>query len=109
MEVLIKGHKYALDNLKDDGETYLQFYMDPTKHNGQKLDGTSCQEVLRALIHRVKCLNDEKPWDGNAAILGHLRQALAGFEARAILRKAENGYPVEDVRVDTDGHFALDI
>jgi hypothetical protein len=107
MKVLVPGHRYALHNLITGGTTILQFYQDPRLHDGEAAAGPSCQEVIRALIDRVQVLDEEKPWNGNAQIVSHLRQALAGFEARAILRKAERGEPIETFEVAPDGHIAL--
>lgn len=107
MRVLVPGHLYALKNLKGAGDTYLPFYMDPALHAGDRQVGTNCQEVIRALIDRVQVLDEEKPWAGNQAIVTNLRLALAGFEARALLRKAEKGVPLETFEVAPDGHLAL--
>lgn len=108
MRVLVPGHRYALANLVGDGETILQFYQDPELHEGHGVDGPSCQEVLRAIIDRVQELDGELPWAGNAAIIHDLRHALAGFEARALVRRVEkDGLAIELVPVDKDGHLLL--
>lgn len=107
MKVLYPGHRYALQNLRGRGQTTLQFVQDPLLHNGVGHDGPSCQEVIRALIDRVRVLDAEKPWSGNQDIVAHLRSALAGFEARAILRKAEKGVPLESFEVGDDGHLLI--
>lgn len=108
---LYPGHKFDLQNLHSDTFTTLQFYQDPELHNGEGKEGPSTQEVLRACIRRVQRLNDEKPWEGNAIIIRHLRCAIAGFEARAILRKIErDNFPIEELPVADNGHiFAEDI
>lgn len=58
MKTLVKGHVYELDNLKDPNKetTRLNFYSDP-EINEKHMDGTSNQEVLRAVIDRVKFLD----------------------------------------------------
>lgn len=104
MRVLYPGHRYALANLKEDGETVLQFKQDAPHPEPA---GTSCQEVLRALIDRVSVLDVERPWSGNASIIQRLREVIALFEARALIRKAEKNEPLELVEVASDGHFAL--
>jgi hypothetical protein len=48
--------------------------------------GTNCQEVLRALIDRVKFLNSQIPDNRNQPIVRHLREALWLFESRAAQR-----------------------
>lgn len=105
MRVLYPGHRYALANLKADGEQVLQFRQDGPLH--PDVDGTNCQEVIRALIDRVETLDAEIPWEGNEKIIWHARQMLAGFEARAVLRKAEKGAAVEQWPVGADGHFGF--
>jgi hypothetical protein len=105
MKVLYPGHRYALINLKERTETHLQFAQDEPHH--EVIAGPSCQEVLRAVIDRVEYLDAELPWSGNAAIIQHLREAIAGFEARALIRKAEKGLAVEKLPVGDDGHLVL--
>lgn len=109
MRVLDPGHRYALDNLESEGEQTLQFMKDPALHDGDGAHGTTCQEVIRALIDRVQTLNAERPWHGNDQIIYDLRHALAGFEARALIRRVEKqGLAIERVPVDqSDGHLLL--
>jgi len=107
MKTIYRGHTYELDHLDGDGKTILQFVQRRPHH--QPKEGVTNQEVLRALIHRVKLLNEEAPWSGNAEILYHLRMALALHECRAILRHIEkDGLSVENLALnEEDGHWAL--
>jgi cob(I)alamin adenosyltransferase len=106
MRVIDPGHSYALANLETEGETLLRFRKDPALHNGDGYPGPSCQEVLRAVIDRVKTLHDEKPDIENAIILHDLRHAIAAFEARAVRRRVEkDGLEIETVPVASDGHL----
>jgi hypothetical protein len=106
MRVLDPGHRYALANLEGGGETELQFFKDPKLHGGKGAAGPSCQEVLRAVIARVKELDREKFDVENAGIIYDLRHAIAGFEARAIRRRVEKeGLEIEHVPVAADGHL----
>ena len=86
MEVAYPGHRYLLhhtDSKEDSGHsTVLQFVMRPPHHH--PCEGVTNQEVLRALIDRVKVLDAELPWEGNSKILHHLRMALVLHEARAL-------------------------
>lgn len=108
MRVLDPGHKYALQNLESDGETILQFMKDPRLHNGEGCKGTTCQEVLRAVIDRVQTLDQEKHWEGNSQIIYDLRHAIAGFEARAMIRRVEkDNLEIEKIPLDIDGHLLL--
>jgi hypothetical protein len=105
---IVKGHRYAMTNLKTGGESILQFHQDPELHGGVSADGPSTQEVIRVCIARVNALDDEKPWSGNADIIMHLRCALAGFEARAIIRRSEKGeLEIEKLPVLDDGHIEI--
>ncbi len=54
--------------------------------NSSFYPGTNCQEVLRALIDRVKHLNSQVPDEHNRPILRNLRETLWLFEARAAKR-----------------------
>jgi hypothetical protein len=107
MEVIDEGHTYRLDNLKNKEKTIIQFYKDPKLNDGYEQNGPSCQEYLRAIIDRVKFLDNQKYWEGNAEIIDYLRKAIALFEARALLRKVEKGLEVEKLAVDSDGHLVL--
>jgi hypothetical protein len=106
MEVLIPGHRYLLKNLKSKYNTVLQFYKDPEINGGRMKEGPSCQEVIRALIDRVKFLDGQKRWAGNDEIIYHLRMALAGFESRAVQRKIEKDcLEIESLPTNEDGHI----
>jgi hypothetical protein len=106
--VLDPGHAYLLDNLQADSKTELRFMKDPALHGGIGYDGPSCQEVLRAIIDRVQTLDRERPWAGNADIVFHGRMMIAGFEARALLRRVEKDkLEIERLPLADDGHLAL--
>ena len=98
-----KGHTYRLSNLKSKGFQTLQFYQDAERHPAK--DGTSCQEVIRALIARVSFLEEERHWFGNQLIIGFLRKALCLFEMRALQRKVEKGAQIELWPTYEDGHI----
>jgi hypothetical protein len=107
MEEIIKGHKYHLNNLKGSGNEVLNFYMDSEIHNGATQAGTSCQEVIRALIARVKALNEEKPHSVNEKIISNLRECIVLFEMRALLNKVKDGFEVENIAILPDGHIGF--
>lgn len=109
MRVLDPGHRYALAHLESDGETIFEFMKDPKLHDGEGYPGPSCQEVLRMVIDRVQALDSERPWSGNAGIIYDLRHAIAGFEARALIRHVEKeGLEIEKLPVASDGHIRLE-
>jgi hypothetical protein len=104
MKVIYPGHRYELAHLDGDGASVLQFVQRAPLH--PPCEGTQCQEVLRALIDRVKVLDAEIRWPPNDELLKHLRMALALFEARALLRHVEKGHlHPEQLAVGPDGHF----
>ena len=87
MKVLISGHKYLLSSIKLDSEdvnsNILKFYHEKGKTQEEKV-GTSNQEVIRALIDRVKFMEEELHHPFNQEIIFHLRKALALHEARHV-------------------------
>ncbi len=107
MKVLIEGHKYALRHLDGDQETIIQFVSRPPH---EPIEGITNQELIRALIDRVKFLHREKPWSRNAEIIYHLRMALTLHELRALELHVINGeLEPEKIVTGPDGHFKLDI
>ena len=106
MRVVKAGHLYALKCLKSWKEVYLQFHQDGAIHGGETIDGPSTQEVIRVCIDRVRYLDSEIPWVGNADIIRHLQCAISGFEARAILRQTEKGQlKIEELPLGDNGHI----
>ena len=62
MRVLDPGHRYALRHLDGDGETVLQFVnREGEKYPGNAgaCEGTTMQEILRALIDRAAYVNGQ--------------------------------------------------
>jgi len=107
MRVLDPGHRYALENLKGDGETVIQFFKDAEIH-GDGYDGPSCQEYHRALIDRVQRLDAEKPFWGNHLIIQKSREIIAIFEMRALYYKVEKGeLEIEKLPIGEDGHIII--
>lgn len=88
MRVINEGHTYELKNLDGDGSQILSFV---DRGHGRDCEGTTCQEVIKALIDRVIFLNNELPSEFNKSILMHARMMLINFEARALCRKVEKG------------------
>ena len=87
MEIKIPGHVYELRHLDGNGVTVLDF----VKRIGDKypynqppaVEGTTTQEVLRALINRTKYVDNQSPAFENKIVLEHLRDALHILECRA--------------------------
>lgn len=103
MKVIQPGHRYGLDHLDGKGTQILQFVQRAPR---PLHEGTTNQEVLRAVIDRVKFLNSEVPWDGNTQIIHHLRMAIALHESRALVRHVEKGdLAIELALLGSDGHL----
>lgn len=83
------GHEYLLDSY-DGGDPVRLVYV---KREGEGYPfnvghhpGTNCQEVIRALIARVKYLQKQVRCDENIFVIDYLRRALWQFEIRAAQR-----------------------
>lgn len=106
MRAIYPGHVYELDHLDGDGKSHLHFVQRLPLHTPS--EGVTNQEVLRAIIDRVKHLDGEVPWSGNANIIYHLRMAIALHEARAIERHIEkHDFSIEFAALGPDGHLKL--
>lgn len=104
MRILDPGHRYWLEmlDIEEDqrqGSEMLTF----VKRKGPRYPGnrscypgTNCQEVIRALIDRVKHLESQVSDPHNGPILDHLRQALWLFESRAAKRYGRPFPPLEE-------------
>ena len=94
MKILDPGHRYWLDMLDVEGDerhgvemlTFVKRQGPRYPGNTSYYPGVNCQEVLRALIDRVKHLDKQTPDEHNAPILRSLREALWLFESRAAKR-----------------------
>ena len=87
MEVLDPGHMFLLDVLDGDIKVPLIFVKrdDPSEKypgNVGHYPGTTIQEVLRALISRVKYLDTQTPCKENKDLLSHLRRSICLLEIR---------------------------
>lgn len=100
MKVHDPGHWYELDVFDDAGDGHRSFLRFMKRvgagypHNKEPTyPGTNCQEVIRALIDRVKYLHMQIPHPQNGAILDGLRAALTAFEVRAAERHGRDFAP----------------
>lgn len=92
MVEIIKGHEFDLKTKKGNIQKLL-FYSDP-KH-GSETDGVTNQEVLLALISRIKFLDSEVSCEENTEILYHLRMALILHETRHMKQLVNKSLPIE--------------
>ena len=105
MECLDAGHTYLLDDNKKPSKTTIITFFKDEKINGDGYDGTTNQEVLRALIDRVEFLDNQVQSPYTDRILNHLRMALILHEARHLERLVERGERIEDIIPKKTGHF----
>lgn len=96
MRELVAGHTPELQGNKGSAPSPVQFYMDPALHDGRTQGGTTNQEVCRALIARLKSLDDELPWGGAQTMIGHLREVILLHEVRAAMRRGICGFAAWD-------------
>jgi hypothetical protein len=107
MKIIDPGHHYEAEVL-DDPLFNNQDIVFVKRFRGNKNHaGTINQELIRIMIHRMKVLDKEIYWEGNAQIIHHLRMALVLHEARALIRKVEKKElnPEEIKFSKKDGHF----
>lgn len=90
VKVLDPGHQYALASLDTPHTSEYEFLAFVKRvgpqypgNAGFPYSGTNCQEVLRALIDRVKYLDGQAHCVENVQILACLRDAIRLFEERA--------------------------
>ena len=91
MKCLDDCHTYELDNFDpqpgEAGQQLIHFYrMDP---DGTKTNGTTNEEVIRCLLHRLNVLNDGKFFcRENSLAITRLEEALLWLERRTANRVA---------------------
>lgn len=105
MKILDKGHTYLLDDNKSSTKTTKLVFMKDKKINGSGYNGTTNQEVLRALIDRVKFLEKQCHSDYNKDIIYHLRKALVLHECRHLEREVSKDKSIESIKPFNSGHF----
>lgn len=88
MNVLDPGHMYLLDRL--DSPKGIQTVLSFVKREGPKYpgnvgshEGTTMQEVLRAVIDRARYVQNQQPCEETAQVIDRLEQAVYTLEVRA--------------------------
>ncbi len=89
MEVIDAGHKFRLNHLDGKRHSVLTFVkrMGPKfPGNFSTYEGTNLQEVLRAMISRLKYLDRQERHPSNYISICNLRQTIFDLERRAAER-----------------------
>lgn len=80
MKCLDDCHRYLLDDFMGGCSDMLTFYK--FTPDGKKEHGTTNEEVLRVLIHRMEALDEKVPCWENKQVISSLKGALAWLDAR---------------------------
>ena len=106
MKILDKWHKYELKCNREPNKTEILTFFKDKKINWDWYSWTTNQEVLRALIDRVKFLEKQKHHSFNEKIIYHLRMALVLHEERHLERLVEENFEIEKIETKPD-HFVI--
>jgi hypothetical protein len=79
MQVVREGVTYLLDDFAGDNFQRLRF---TTKVRGEFINGTTVEEVLSVLIHKVEVFQQRSPSEENLQIINHLKRASELMSAR---------------------------
>lgn len=89
VRVLDPGHRFSLRHLDGGGETVLQFVKrEGADYPGNvgSCEGTTMQEMLRALISRAQYVNNQIPCEETVEAIVLMRCAVHNLEIRAAHR-----------------------
>ena len=115
MRVIDPGHHYLLNTLDGEKPVFLRFVKRKGSNfpgNDSAYSGTTIQEVLRALIDRLKYVNNQTPHSYNSAVISLLRVCIWWLEKRAFERHnitfslEVNG--IEELPTNSHGHLWLE-
>lgn len=88
MFIVVPGHKYILSNLENpqDGQVLQFIHKEKLNPTDEKLttivDGTTNEEVLKAMIDRLQTQNAKLPNRDTSIAITHLEDALMRLERR---------------------------
>lgn len=101
MKILDPGHWYRLKHLDGSGTSDLTFVKrvnPPEKYPGNvgpPYEGTTIQEVLRALIDRGEYVNHQFQCEETTQMIAHLEQSLYLLEQRT--RRERGQAPIQGI------------
>lgn len=95
MKVLREGHKYALAGFEDVNNTQEIQFIEKVPVEGTTTletlnDGTTNEEVIEMLLHRMHYLQNKFPCKENISAINHLEGALKALNSRNADRKKRN-------------------
>lgn len=96
MKTLVDGHHYELANFENTNDLgqFLHFiHKEPIGNAGEMTtihDGTTNEEVLEVLIHRMQFLQGKFPCRENAIVITKLEECLMWLNKRTEDRKKRN-------------------
>jgi hypothetical protein len=86
-------HNYSLDSMMGELKQTLRFF--EMRLDGTKKDGTTNEDIIKVLIHRINFLNEQ--WQGgkfkcreNSIAITKLEEALMWLEKRTLDRVSRN-------------------
>lgn len=88
MKVIKNGYIYELRNYDDKGSSQTISFINKHKSTDSNVyststeDGTTTEEVISMLIHRLKYVNTLKPSSFNKLAIKHLNESLAAINMR---------------------------
>ena len=92
MQVLDPGHAYNLEKVEDEEYGIGIRFIKKEEQDGELVtvkDGTTNEEVLRMMLHRMEYLQDKMPCPENEQAIGGLTMALSALERRTRARKEQ--------------------
>ena len=93
MKVIDPGHVYSLSSYAGENEYILNFiHKEPDEENKLVIekDGTTNEEVLEMLLHRLKWLQNRLPSRETAIAITKIEEALLWLNRRTSLRMIQN-------------------
>lgn len=84
MKVREKGYEYEVKNLTTDHHQTVRFVKEPSTDNFEP--GTTNEEILDMLIHRMNYLNAKLPCRENSIAITKLQEARMWLKERAMDR-----------------------
>lgn len=92
MRVIDEGHTYALDKKEDPTRGIAIRFIKKEEQDGEFVtiqDGTTNEEVLQMMLHRLEYLQDKLPCQENELAITGIRHALSALKLRQKKRQKQ--------------------